>query len=114
MTILTEPQGADVYLNGKFIGVSPCTVRLTNGLLTPKQMLRIEMTGYKSELTKISQKINTGIGCLGLGCGIITGIGFIALIWATEFEDTYHYFLQPLNNKNNLKFDPNTGQRLKI
>jgi hypothetical protein len=113
VTIKTKPMGADIYLNGKSIGVSPCTVRLTNGVLTPKQMLRIEMVGFKTKLQTLDQKIIPSIGCAGLGCGVITWIGFIALLWATEFEDTYHYHLQPLNYKNNIKFDPNTGEQLK-
>ena len=63
VTILTEPKGAEVYLNGKSIGISPCTTRLKNGLITPKQMVRIELEGYKTNLDELNQKINPVIGC---------------------------------------------------
>ena len=110
VTILTEPSGADVYLNGKSIGISPCTTRLKNGLITPKKMIRIEKDGYQSEIVELNQKINPAMGCVGLGCGLFTGIGLIALIWATEFEDTYQYYLQPLEKNNQINYNPKTGQ----
>jgi len=112
VTILTEPTGAEVYLNGKPIGISPCTTRLKNGLVTPKQMIKVEKEGYKTELFELNQKINPAMGCVGLGCGFFTGVGLIALIWATEFEDSYQIFLQP-NNNNKLNFDPTTGEKIK-
>ena len=113
VTILTEPSGAEVYLNGKSIGISPCTTRLKNGLVTPKQMVRVEKDGFKTELFELNQKINPAIGCVGLGLGALTGgIGFITIIWATEFEDNYQIYLQPQTNSN-LKFDPTTGEKIK-
>jgi len=110
VTILTEPSGAEVYLNGKSIGISPCTTQLKNGLITPKKMIRIEKDGYQTEIFELNQKINPEMGCIGLGCGIFTGIGFIALIWATEFEDSYQYYLQPLEKINQIEYNPKTGQ----
>lgn len=111
VTILTEPSGAEVYLNGKSIGISPCTTRLKNGLITPKQMVKVVKDGYKTELFELNQKINPAIGCAGLGLGALTGVGFIALIWATEFVDSYQLYLQP-QSKPNLKFDPITGEKI--
>ena len=110
VTIITEPKGAEVYLNGKSIGVSPCTTRLKNGLITPKQMVRIELNGYKTSLGELNQKINPTFGCIGLGIGIVTGIGFISLIWATEFDDSYHFYLQPIISKKPSKYDAVTGE----
>lgn len=111
VTILTEPTGAEVYLNGKSIGISPCTTRLKNGLITPKQMVKVVKDGYKTELFELNQKINPAIGCVGLGLGALTGVGYVALIWATEFEDSYQLYLQP-QSKPNLKFDPITGEKI--
>ena len=112
VTILTEPSGAEVYLNGRSIGISPCTTRLKNGLITPKQMVKVEKDGFKPELFELTQKINPAIGCVGLGLGVLTGVGFITLVWATEFKDSYHIYLQPkLDSK--IKFNPMTGEKVK-
>lgn len=112
VTILTEPPGVEVYLNGKSIGISPCTIQLKNGLLTSKKMIKVEKKGYKSEIFKLNQKINPFIGCAGLGCGIFTGIGLVTLLWATEFEDSYHFYLQPINEIKK-QYDPITGKLIK-
>ena len=44
-----------------------------------------------------------------LGCGM-TGIGLIALLWAKEFEDSYHFYLQPTEVEKTKTFDPHTGK----
>ena len=47
VTIKTVPSGAELFLNGQSLGESPATVRVQDGLLAPKYMVRAELPGYK-------------------------------------------------------------------
>ena len=76
-------------------------LKLSKNLNNLSNIKDLQVLGLSHEL---NQKINPAIGCVGLGLGALTGVGFVALIWATEFEDNYQISLQP-HSKPKLKFE---------
>ena len=62
VTIKTVPSGAELFLNGQSLGESPATVRVQDGLLAPKYMVRAELPGYKKSGIPTRTALETGSG----------------------------------------------------
>ena len=129
ITIHTVPEGAELYLNGKYIGQSPSKVRVQDGMLAPKYIVRAEHDGYKNQLLKLDQRIKPGLAAGAVCCGLLWLPGFAIGIYATEHDEEYIVYLTkkdneleapmidayPSSNNNSDKplFDPSTGERIK-
>ena len=50
MSLSTNPDGADIYVDDQFYGNSPATLKLKPG----KHMIGVKMTGYKDWSREIS------------------------------------------------------------
>ena len=50
VNVKTNPDGADVYLDGEFYGNSPATLKLKSG----KHTVGVKMTGYKDWSREVS------------------------------------------------------------
>ena len=51
----TNPQGARVYVNGEFCGVTPCSVNL--GEWSSSALVRVELDGYGSKSLMVQKQV---------------------------------------------------------
>ena len=112
ITIQTEPSGAELFLNGNSIGESPATVRVQDGMLAPKYMVRAELGGYKNALFHLDQRVKPEIAIASTCCGLMFLPAFGLLIYAKEHESEYYFHLQKETSSKVLKFDPQTGLQI--
>ena len=94
ITIQTQPNGAELFLNGHSLGKSPATVRVQNGMLAPKNMVRAELVGYQTLIMPLDQRWIPGITCAGTCCGLLFLPGFAILLYAKEHHPFYTLYLQ--------------------
>ncbi len=59
VNIYTNPEGADVFVDGKQVGKSPVNVKLS---ITENHSIIVANKGYKSKLVKIERKVGAGWG----------------------------------------------------
>ena len=86
--IMTNPEGAKVYVQGMYIGQSPTTYRDRSG--TPKSyMLKISKPGYKEINTVIDRSFKADISLLWLIPGIIP-----YFVGTATLEQTYNFELE--------------------
>ena len=64
----SEPEGAEVYVNGEFQGKTPLKLELR-----PDQSYTVEFKrkGYKTQVRKIKNKIGAGWVVLDVICGVV-------------------------------------------
>ena len=88
VAIMSNPEGAKVYVQGMYIGKSPATYRDRSG--TPKSyMLKISKPGYKEINTVIDSNYKADISLLWLIPGIIP-----YFVGTATLEETYNYELE--------------------
>ena len=110
VTIQTVPSGAELFLNGNSIGKSPATVRVQDGMLAPKYMVRAELEGYQNTLFHLDQHWKLEIAMAGTCCGLLFLPAFGLLIFATEHESVYAIYLQKEETISQpIRYDPQTG-----
>ena len=110
ITIQTEPSGAELFLNGNSIGGSPATVRVQDGMLAPKYMVRAELEGYQNTLFHLDQHWKLEIAMASTCCGLLFLPAFGMLIFATEHESVYTVYLQKEEIISQpIRYDPQTG-----
>ena len=110
ITIHTEPSGAELFLNGNPIGESPATVRVQDGMLAPKYMVRAELEGYQNTLFHLDQHWKLEIAMAGTCCGLLFAPAFGLLIFATEHKSVYTVYLQKEEIISQpIRYDPQTG-----
>ena len=110
VTIKTVPSGAELFLNGQSLGESPATVRVQDGLLAPKYMVRAELEGYQNTLFHLDQHWKLEIAMAGTCCGLLFLPAFGLLIFATEHESVYTVYLQKEETISQpIWYDPQTG-----
>jgi hypothetical protein len=88
VTIDTDPEGADVYVDGRPIGESPADQRLSNAIWNSPRV-RVEMDGYEtinSEVRKELKGVNLAIGLL---------LWWPALLWVHGPVENQFFNLQP-------------------
>jgi len=94
VTIKTVPDGAELFLNGQSLGKSPATVRVQDGLLAPKYMVRAELPGYKNQVFHLEQHWKPGLAIGSACCGMLCIPAFGFLIYAKEHAPEYIIYLQ--------------------
>ena len=110
ITIQTEPSGAELFLNNNSIGGSPATVRVQDGMLAPKYMVRAELEGYQNTLFHLDQHWKLEIAMASTCCGLLFLPAFGLLIFATEHESAYTVYLQKEEIISQpIRYDPQTG-----
>ena len=110
ITIQTEPSGAELFLNNNSIGGSPATVRVQDGMLAPKYMVRAELEGYQNTLFHLDQHWKLEIAMASTCCGLLFVPAFGLLIFATEHESAYTVYLQKEEIISQpIRYDPQTG-----
>ena len=110
ITIQTEPSGAELFLNNNSIGGSPATVRVQDGMLAPKYMVRAELEGYQNTLFHLDQHWKIEIAIAATCCGLLILPAFGLLIFATEHERGYYIYLQKEEIISQpIRYDPQTG-----
>ena len=64
----SEPEGAEVWVNGENMGQTPCTLRLkTKGEYT----IEIRKEGFKTQTFKVTNKVGTGWIVLDVLMGLV-------------------------------------------
>lgn len=83
VTIESDPQGAEVYLDHRLIGETPVTMRMSNGLWEdPMVLLRKE--GYRDAVTSLKKEIKVPNLVIGL-------FVWPSLLWVYG-PDAYQYY----------------------
>ncbi len=91
----SRPQGARVFIDGAFVGEAPATHSETVTAST-KNMVRLEMPGYKEAKGIIAADQWNGAKVAGsVVCGLLSLVGFIGLLWSTEYKPTYEFTMVP-------------------
>lgn len=87
--INTEPEGAEVFINGVFVGTTPVTYRSRSGL-PDTAILRIEKDGYEPIKSATIDKVyRADISLLLLLAAIVP------YFFSARFEDDYVFKLRP-------------------
>jgi hypothetical protein len=91
----SEPQGATVSINGIPRGVTPTTIMVKRS--AKKQMIRFQLDGHREESFKLDKSV-AGMTFGNIIFGGIIGVGVdIATGKATNYEESVHVQLIPLN-----------------
>jgi hypothetical protein len=88
VTINSEPEGAEVYLDQRYMGDTPITKELSN-LITHQYRIRLEKEGYKTIRGELQKEIKPGILVVGI---LLT---WIPLLWVYGPQEHHFYKLQP-------------------
>lgn len=90
MTVInSEPQGANLYLNSEYVGVTPYS-HVDDDIIFTKTYVRLEMDGYEPLQTSFSrdEEIEVGAACAGFLC-------YIPWLWVLKYEESHNYTLIP-------------------
>ena len=90
MMINTDPQGADVFVEGEPIGKSPATWTGKSGLPGKKVLVEAKKEGYQ-DATKLVDRddLNTGYAVMSF---LFLFLGFL---WSWEYPDSVYLHLEP-------------------
>lgn len=91
----SDPAGATVKINGAVVGQTPTTVMLKHSV--KRQMVQVEKPGYHPEAFRLEKKVDAltfgnviAGGVIGFGVDIATGS-------ATDYAESVHVRLRPLD-----------------
>ncbi|NBB90265.1 MAG: PEGA domain-containing protein [Spirochaetes bacterium] len=99
VTFYTEPEGAQVYVDDQYLGESPASKRMTNGVWADSRV-HVEAEGYKSSYTRVDKEIKAANLALGLL------IWWPALLWVHGPEPRQRIELAPLEDGAGARDDP--------
>jgi hypothetical protein len=87
--INSRPQGAKVYLNGEYVGVTPYTMSDTK-ITGSSTQVRLEYPGYQPHVTNIARNEEFDVGaCIG---GVFLLVPFL---WIMGYRGSHTYELMP-------------------
>lgn len=95
--IETDPPGAELYVDGTQVGITPYTMQDTVGGGDRYEIV-LKKPGYKIvQETLVQDQFSWPRGVASIGCGVCTlGIGCLGLLWSWELQDRYSFVLEPL------------------
>lgn len=87
--ITSNPEGADVTVDGRYIGQTPTTYTDTAVILSTRQV-RVEKPGYRTTETTISRDGDLNVGALvgGIVC-------LVPFLWLLDYPSVVTYELRP-------------------
>lgn len=92
--IQSEPSGANVYINGEKVGVTPHTYQDTK-IVGSTVSVKLTKEGYEDLTTSFSRNEQVSVGA------IIGGIFFLVpFLWVMEYKPNHNYELVKVNSKN--------------
>lgn len=95
--INTRPSGAHIEVDGRYIGESPASWSETV-TATTRNHVNYSLAGYKPGVGSIAADQWTGskvAGSVILGLTCLPLIGFVGLIWSTDYKPSYEFLLEP-------------------
>lgn len=105
MTIIdTEPSGAHLYLNERYVGETPYR-HVDDDIIFTENFVRLELDGYEPLVTSFSrdEDIETGAALAGF-------LLFLPWLWVFKYDESHIYTLEPVNPENLMPIpvdDPN-------
>jgi hypothetical protein len=92
--IHTNPEGAKVYINGEFIGVSPVKYEIPDSQLPSVFRYRLEHQGYVSQEGEFHTKVSGG-----RVTGTIFTLGILGLFKSpSALDNEYRFALEPIES----------------
>jgi hypothetical protein len=101
-TIRSDPPGAKVYMQGRYLGSTPVQVELKDGFIEGSDyFIKVQKEGYKTQEFKLAQRFSVGyivldallcLPTLGLGCNL-------AYLNGQTHLSEYPVLLEPDGNK---------------
>jgi hypothetical protein len=94
--IESDPPGAELYVNGTQVGVTPFTLEDTPGGGERYEIV-LQKPGYEILQATLQQdQFSWPRGVASIACGACTlGLGCLGLLWAWQLQDHYSYVLKP-------------------
>lgn len=94
MTIIdTEPSGAHLYLNERYVGETPYR-HMDDDIIFTKNFVRLELDGFKPLITSFSKDEDVEMGAA------LAGILLFPLLWIFKYDESHIYTLTPANEEN--------------
>lgn len=90
VTFNTDKPGADVYVNGEYIGKTPVTKKLSNAIWEDPDIL-IKKDGYKDMHLSVQKEVKT----VNLICGLL--LWWPSLLWVHGPKGHQYYILSPID-----------------
>jgi hypothetical protein len=103
VTFYTEPEGAEVYVDGQRLGESPTSTRMTNGVWADPR-IRVEAEGYKPSSTRVDKELKA----VNLALGLL--LWWPALLWVHGPEPRQRIELAPLEDGAVARTEPEPEQ----
>lgn len=93
--IESDPPGAELYVNGTQVGVTPFTLQDTPGGGDRYEIV-LQKPGYQIVQATLQQdQFSWPRGLASMACGTCTlGLGCLGLLWSWQLEDHYSYVLE--------------------
>lgn len=88
VTFNTDVEGADVYVDGEYIGKTPITKKMSNAVWEDPDIL-IKKDGYQDMQLSVKKEVKT----VNLVCGIL--LWWPSLLWVHGPKAQQHYLLSP-------------------
>lgn len=92
--IIVEPEGADVTIDGMFLGKAPDTLYASRSGLPDQAYVNIELEGYepvKNGLIKKSYRADISL--------LLLILVFVPYFFSARYEDEYRFQLRPKKDK---------------
>ena len=95
--IESTPPGAEVYVNGVQVGVTPYTLTDTVGGGERYEIV-LRKPGFRIHQETLQQdQFNWPRGIASVACGACTlGLGCFGLMWSWQLQDRYAFTLEPM------------------
>ena len=87
--IQSNPSGADVYINGEYMGKTPYSYS-DEKIVFSTNYVRLSKDGYEDLHTSFSRSEEADIGAIVAGF-----IVYVPWLWALKYKDYHSYELQP-------------------
>jgi len=97
-TIRSNPPGARVYVNNRYVGTSPVKVKLNDGLLDGSDyVVKLVREGYETQTVSLAKNWSAGYLALDILLLLPTlGIsGYFIVLNGQVHEDSYNFTLVP-------------------
>lgn len=89
VTFNTDTAGADVYVNGEYIGKTPVSKKMSNAVWEDPDIL-IKKDGYQDMHFSVQKEVKT----VNLICGLL--LWWPSLLWVHGPKGQQHYMLTPV------------------